>query len=97
MIKRIFDIVISFFGIILLSPLLVLIGWNIHKNLGSPVLFLQQRPGKHGKPFKMIKFRSMRDAVDASGKPLPNEERMTPFGRKLRSTSQMSFQGCGTY
>jgi sugar O-acyltransferase (sialic acid O-acetyltransferase NeuD family) len=93
MIKRIFDIVISFFGIILLSPLLVLIGWNIHKNLGSPVLFLQQRPGKHGKPFKMIKFRSMRDAVDASGKPLPNEERMTPFGRKLRSTSLDEFPG----
>lgn len=87
MIKRLFDIVASLCGLILLSPVIAIVAWKIRKNLGSPVLFRQVRPGLDGKPFEMVKFRSMRDAVDASGIPLPNEERMTPFGRKLRSTS----------
>ena len=59
----------------------------IRKNLGEPVFFTQERPGKDGKPFKMIKFRSMRDAVDKNGNPLPDSERLTPFGKKLRATS----------
>ncbi|ART81777.1 sugar transferase [Oceanisphaera profunda] len=87
MFKRLFDIVASVCGLILLSPVIAIVAWKISKNLGSPVLFRQVRPGKCGKPFEMVKFRSMRDAVDTQGKPLPDSERMTPFGRKLRATS----------
>ncbi len=85
--KRLFDIVASFFGLLLLSPVIAIVAWQIRRKLGSPVLFRQVRPGKDGKPFEMIKFRTMRDAVDANGNPLPDSERMTPFGRFLRSTS----------
>ncbi len=87
LIKRLFDIVASAAGLIILSPVLLVLAYLIRKNLGSPVFFTQERPGKDGKPFKMIKFRSMRDAVDANGNPLPDSERLTPFGRKLRATS----------
>ena len=87
MIKRLFDIVASFFGLLILSPVIAVVAWQISRKLGSPVLFRQVRPGKDGKPFEMIKFRTMRDAVDAKGNPLPDSERMTPFGRFLRSTS----------
>lgn len=87
MIKRLFDIVASLCGLVLLSPIIAIVAWQIRRKLGSPVLFRQVRPGKNGQPFEMLKFRSMRDAVDANGDPLPDSERMTPFGRKLRSTS----------
>lgn len=87
MIKRLFDIVASLCGLIILSPVIAIVAWQIRRKLGSPVLFRQVRPGKDGKPFEMVKFRSMRDAVDSNGDPLPDSERMTPFGRKLRSTS----------
>ena len=87
MIKRLFDIFASFFGLLFLSPIIAIVAWKIRKNLGSPVLFKQVRPGKDGKPFQMVKFRTMRDAVDAEGKPLPDSERLTPFGNWLRSTS----------
>lgn len=87
MIKRLFDIFAAFFGLLILSPVIVIVAWKIRKNLGSPVLFKQVRPGKGGKPFEMVKFRTMRDAVDAVGNPLPDSERLTPFGRWLRSTS----------
>lgn len=87
MIKRLFDIIASAFGLLLLSPVIAVVAFQIHRKLGSPVLFRQTRPGKDGKPFEMIKFRSMRDAVDADGNPLPDAERMTPFGSFLRSTS----------
>src|SRR5690606_33588235 len=87
MIKRLFDIFASFFGLLVLSPILAIVAWKIRKNLGSPVLFKQVRPGKDGKPFQMVKFRTMRDAVDAAGNPLPDSERLTPFGNWLRSTS----------
>ncbi|WP_274449879.1 sugar transferase [Aeromonas caviae] len=87
MIKRLFDIFASFFGLLVLSPVIAIVAWKIRKNLGSPVLFKQVRPGKDGKPFEMVKFRTMRDAVDAAGNPLPNSERLTPFGNWLRSTS----------
>lgn len=87
LIKRLFDIVASAAGLIILSPVLLVLAYLIRKNLGSPVFFTQERPGLGGKPFKMIKFRSMRDAVDANGNPLPDSERLTPFGRKLRATS----------
>lgn len=87
MIKRLFDIFASFFGLLVLSPIIAIVAWKVRKNLGSPVLFKQVRPGKDGKPFQMVKFRTMRDAVDAEGKPLPDSERLTPFGNWLRSTS----------
>ena len=87
MTKRLFDIFASFFGLLVLFPIIVIVAWEIRKNLGSPVLFKQVRPGKDGKPFEMVKFRTMRDAVDAAGNPLPDSERLTPFGNWLRSTS----------
>ena len=87
MIKRLFDIFASFFGLLLLAPVISIVAWQIRRKLGTPVLFRQVRPGLDGKPFEMIKFRTMRDAVDAAGNPLPDSERMTPFGSFLRSSS----------
>ncbi|WP_339541873.1 sugar transferase [Pseudomonas sp. JAI120] len=87
MTKRLFDFFASFFGLLLLSPVFLVLAWAIRRKLGSPVFFRQVRPGKDGKPFNMIKFRTMRNAVDALGHPLPDLERMTPFGSFLRSTS----------
>lgn len=85
--KRLFDIIASASGLIFLSPVFLILIYLIRKNLGEPVFFTQERPGKDGKPFKMIKFRSMRDAVDKDDNPLPDSERLTPFGKKLRATS----------
>lgn len=87
MIKRMFDIVASFIGLIMLSPVIAITAWQIRRKLGSPVLFRQVRPGLNGTPFEMIKFRTMRDALDSDGNPLPDSERMTPFGSFLRATS----------
>ena len=87
MLKRLLDIIIATTALILLSPLYVFVAYKVKKNLGSPVLFCQVRPGLHGKPFEMIKFRTMKDAVDAQGNPLPDSERLTAFGKMLRSTS----------
>lgn len=86
-VKRGFDLLVSLSALVVLSPLLFLIAWRVRKEMGSPVLFTQVRPGRHGKPFKMYKFRSMRDAFDELGQPLPDAERLTPFGQKLRSSS----------
>ena len=87
MLKRLLDIIIASIALILLSPLYFYVAHKVKKNLGSPVLFRQVRPGLHGKPFEMIKFRTMKDAVDAQGNPLPDSERLTPFGKMLRSSS----------
>ena len=87
MLKRLLDIIIASTALILLSPLYFYVAHKVKKNLGSPVLFRQVRPGLNGKPFEMIKFRTMKDAVDAQGNPLPDSERLTPFGKMLRSTS----------
>ena len=87
MLKRLLDIIIASTALILLSPLYAFVAYKVKKNLGSPVLFRQVRPGLHGKPFEMIKFRTMKDAVDANGQPLPDSERLTAFGKMLRSTS----------
>lgn len=87
MLKRLLDIIIASIALILLSPLYFYVAHKVKKNLGSPVLFRQIRPGLHGKPFEMIKFRSMKDAVDAQGNLLPDSERLTPFGKMLRSSS----------
>ncbi|MGL6025928.1 MAG: sugar transferase [Vibrio sp.] len=85
--KRLFDLIVSSFALLLFSPIIALVSWKIRKNLGSPVFFRQARPGLHGKSFEMIKFRTMKDAVDAQGNPLPDSERMTSFGSKLRNSS----------
>lgn len=85
--KRLFDILVSAGALLLLAPLLALIAWLVRRHLGAPVLFRQQRPGRNGIPFELVKFRSMRDAVDARGEPLPDGERLTPFGRFLRASS----------
>ncbi|MEZ9394582.1 sugar transferase [Vibrio splendidus] len=86
-IKRFIDLFVSLLSFFILAPVIALVVWKIRKNLGSPVLFRQTRPGLNGKPFEMVKFRSMKDAVDQQGNPLPDDERMTPFGDKLRSSS----------
>lgn len=85
--KRLFDIVASLCGLVLLSPVIAIVAWQIRRKLGSPVLFRQMRPGKDGKPFEMIKFRTMRDDVDENGEPLSDSERLTPYGRFLRASS----------
>lgn len=87
MLKRIFDVVASGIGLLVLSPVILVVAVLIHRKLGSPVLFRQTRPGLHGKPFEMVKFRTMLDATDKHGKPLPDDQRMTPFGSFLRATS----------
>lgn len=85
--KRVFDFIVSLIAFFLLSSVMCIIAWKIRKNIGTPIFFRQSRPGKDGKPFKMIKFRTMKDVVDANGQPMPDEKRMTPFGEKLRRTS----------
>lgn len=86
-VKRTIDIVCSGLGLIVLSPILLITAVLIRIKLGSPIFFTQDRLGKDGKVFKMIKFRTMLDSVDKWGEPLPDEERMTSFGQLLRSTS----------
>jgi lipopolysaccharide/colanic/teichoic acid biosynthesis glycosyltransferase len=85
--KRLFDILAAAFGLLLLSPVILIVAWQVSRKLGSPVLFRQIRPGLHGKPFEMVKFRTMLDATDKHGNPLPDDQRMTPFGSFLRATS----------
>lgn len=85
--KRAFDLAAASAGLIILSPCIAVVALLVRRNLGSPVIFRQTRPGLGGEPFEMMKFRSMRDATDADGNPLPDEERMTAFGAKLRDTS----------
>ena len=85
--KRLIDIILSSIGLFFCFPLFLYLYIQINKNLGSPIVFKQIRPGLDGKPFTMFKFRTMRDAIDASGNLLPDAERLTPFGQKLRSTS----------
>jgi len=87
MVKRGFDIVLSLGALLVLSPLLLTLAAIIRFRLGSPVFFVQERPGIGGKPFRMVKFRSMTDARDAAGRLLPNSERLTGLGWFLRSTS----------
>lgn len=85
--KRAFDLIIALLALVVLLPIILLVGLLIRFKLGSPVLFRQTRPGLNGKPFNMLKFRSMLDATDRDGNQLPDEQRLTRFGRILRSTS----------
>jgi lipopolysaccharide/colanic/teichoic acid biosynthesis glycosyltransferase len=86
-VKRALDVTAAAAGLLALSPVLGLTALAVRLAVGSPVLFRQVRPGLHGRPFTMVKFRTMRDATDAAGNPLPDEERLTRVGRFLRSTS----------
>ena len=85
--KRVFDLVVAAAAVALLAPLMLAIGIAVRLGLGSPVWFVQERPGRHGVPFRMIKFRTMRDALDADGRPLPDGERLTGLGKFLRAAS----------
>ncbi len=85
--KRASDLLLTAVILVPLAPVLLALALLVRLNLGSPVLFRQQRPGLHGRPFDIYKFRTMTDACDASGNPLPDEQRLPPFGRFLRSTS----------
>ena len=87
MIKRAFDLFMAAAGLVILAPVMLILAALVAWKLGWPVLFRQRRPGLHGRVFKMIKFRTMRDAYDDKGSPLPDHERLTPFGRWLRATS----------
>ena len=86
-IKRFIDIILSFVGIMLLLPVFAIVSLLVLFLLGQPILFTQTRPGRGGEPFLMYKFRTMLDVVDASGAPLPDDQRLTRFGKLLRSTS----------
>ncbi|MDR9765627.1 sugar transferase [Shewanella baltica] len=85
--KRLFDFIIALSVLFTLLPVIILVAVLIRYKLGSPILFTQERPGLHGKVFKMMKFRSMLDAKDSKGSVLPDDQRMTKFGLLLRSTS----------
>ncbi|MGO3421759.1 MAG: sugar transferase [Pseudoalteromonas distincta] len=85
--KRLFDFIVALSAFAVLLPIIVIVAILIRTKLGSPILFTQNRPGLHGKVFKMMKFRSMLDAKDKHGNLLPDNERMTKFGAFLRSTS----------
>jgi sugar transferase EpsL len=85
--KRIFDLFIAGLGLFVLSPVLLIVALLVRAAHGAPVLFRQQRPGFHGRPFKLYKFRTMTDARDAQGRLLPDAERLTALGRMLRATS----------
>lgn len=87
MLKRAMDLAIAFVALVLLLPVVLAVACLVRLKLGSPVLFCQQRPGLHGKPFTMIKFRTMAEAVDSQGVALPDECRMTRLGSFLRATS----------
>jgi sugar transferase EpsL len=87
MLKRCFDIAIAGVALILLAPLIAAVALAVRWKVGAPALFRQMRPGLNARPFRMIKFRTMRDAYDAKGAPLPDAQRITPLGRFLRSAS----------
>jgi len=85
--KRLFDIIAALIGLIVLSPVILLTAILVRIFLGTPILFRQQRPGCKGRPFFIYKFRTMTDRLSAAGNLLPDSERLTPFGRFLRSLS----------
>ena len=86
-IKRILDFIISLIALIVFSPIMIIVAILVYVKLGSPIIFKQDRPGKDGKVFKMYKFRTMLDSYNKFGEALPDEERLTTFGKILRSTS----------
>ena len=91
MAKRLFDIVFSLGWLLLFLPLMLLVALLVRLRLGSPVLFLQERPGLRGRPFRMVKFRTMTDERGPDGELLPDAQRLTSFGKFLRSTTLDEF------
>lgn len=87
MFKRSLDFIFSLVSILLFSPVLIIVALLVWLKIGRPIMFRQVRPGLNGKPFELFKFRTMRDAIGPDGRPLPDDERLVPFGRFLRSTS----------
>ncbi|MHB8972331.1 MAG: sugar transferase [Pirellulaceae bacterium] len=87
MMKCLFEILVTTLSLLIIWPLVLVLGVLVRVNLGSPVLFRQQRPGLHGKPFMLLKFRTMTEATDSAGRLLPDSERLTMFGRFLRGSS----------
>lgn len=85
--KRVFDVIIALLMLVLLLPVIAIAALLVWGVLGRPIFFRQQRPGLHGRPYEIIKFRTMREAVDSGGRPLSDEERMTGLGALLRATS----------
>lgn len=85
--KRAVDLLVAVPALLLLTPVLGVVALLIATKLGRPVLFVQQRSGWRGRPFRIVKFRSMLDAHDSNGEPLPDKERLTPFGQWLRASS----------
>ena len=85
--KRLFDFLISLILLLVLSPLILILGVIVWINMGGPVIFAQARPGYGGKIFRLYKFRSMRNASDRNGNPLPDDQRLTRLGKFMRSTS----------
>ena len=85
--KRVFDVTVAMFILLIAAPFVPFLMLLVRINLGSPLLFRQQRPGLHGKPFTILKFRTMTDARDAQGNLLPDDKRLTAFGKFLRSSS----------
>lgn len=95
-VKRLFDIIASASGLIVLSPVFLVLIYLIRKNLGSPVFFIRERPGKDGKPFKMVKFRSMRDALDSDGIPCPTASGSRPSAKNCAPPVWTNCLNCGT-
>lgn len=85
--KRVLDVTLALLGLIVLSPVLAAVALAVRVTMGRPVLFRQVRPGLHGRPFALVKFRTMKDALAADGAPLPDARRLTPLGGFLRRTS----------
>lgn len=85
--KRLFDLLLVILTLPLWGTALAIVAWQVRRRLGTPVFFRQVRPGQHGRPFEMLKFRSMTDERDAEGNLLPDAERLTGFGKILRSSS----------
>jgi lipopolysaccharide/colanic/teichoic acid biosynthesis glycosyltransferase len=85
--KRTFDLIVASCALILLAAPILLVAILVAARLGRPVLFVQRRSGRHGRPFRIVKFRSMLDAADADGRALPDEDRLTPFGQWIRASS----------
>jgi lipopolysaccharide/colanic/teichoic acid biosynthesis glycosyltransferase len=85
--KRSLDFVLAALGLVLLAPVIVVVAFAIRLNLGAPIFFAQTRPGLDAKPFVMYKFRSMKNATDSTGAPLPDHERLTSFGKFIRASS----------
>lgn len=85
--RRLLDICAAMIGLVALAPVFLVLAVAVARKLGRPILFRQKRPGLNAKSFELMKFRTMRDAYDRHGEPLPDAERLTPFGRWLRATS----------